>query len=246
MTIGNVLYLQYLEKFNQPLGRFIESGVASPWSETFYINESTKKRVSTGSKFPAVFFLDSRVFRYGQIEIPKTTITTPLPIVNFIGDTNKIRIFASQYFDSIHGALPFISKKRFYLNLLNPLAQPRADVSLLLLCMKLITWSPSESNGKLEGPQTAAYFMAKRFVLEIETAGILTVPVLQACILLTIYEIGHAIYPSAYISIGACVRHSSALGIHGREVEHVTDTSLWIEQEERKRVWWAVIIIDRF
>jgi len=137
-----------------------------------------------------------------------------------------------------------ISKKRFYHNLLNPLAQPRADVSLLLLCMRLITWSPSE-NPNVKEPQTSGYFMAKRFLLEIETAGILTLQALQGCILLTIYEIGHAIYPAAYISIGICVRLATALGIHGKVMPHVSDISAWVEQEERRRVWWSVVILDR-
>jgi hypothetical protein len=137
-----------------------------------------------------------------------------------------------------------ICKKRLHENLRNPFAPPRADVSLLLLCMKLITWYPSE-NSNVKDPQTSAYFMAKRFLLEVETAGILSLQVLQGNILLAMYEIGHAIYPAAYITVGMCTRLATALGIHGKVVLHVTETSVWMEQEERRRVWWVVMILDR-
>jgi hypothetical protein len=65
--------------------------------------------------------------------------------------------------------MPFISKKRFVQSVLSPLAQPRADAALLILCMKLITRSPSEQ-GVIEEPETPTYLAAKRFLFELEAA----------------------------------------------------------------------------
>ena len=42
----------------------------------------------------------------------------------------------------------------------------------------------------MEDPQMALYFTSKRFFLEIETVGILTMQVVQACILLALYSFG--------------------------------------------------------
>lgn len=133
----------------------------------------------------------------------------------------------------------------FYKNVLNPLATLRADVALLLLCMKLIVGSPSEHEAT-DDPQSMLYLSAKRFLLDVELTGILTLQASQACILLTLYELGHAIYPSAYISIGACARYVTALGIDGKRRSHTTDAAVWIKQEEQRRTWWAVVILDRF
>jgi Fungal specific transcription factor domain len=197
------------------------------------------------SKVPAVFFLDSKLFQHSQMVIPNVTLPAPLSVVSLIGDTTAIRLVASQYFESIHIWLPFISKIRFYKNVLNPLSQLRADVALLVLCMKLITESPSQHEAT-DDPQTRAYLTAKRFLLDLELTGILTLQVSQACILLTLYELGHAIYPSAYISIGTCARYVMALSINGKKGPYTTDASVWMKQEEQRRTWWAVVIFDRF
>jgi hypothetical protein len=199
---------------------------------------------SRETKIPAVFFLDFELFQQNPIEISNIILPIPPSVVSLIRDTTAIRLVASQYFGSIHIWLPFISKMRFYKNVLNTLSQPRADVALLLLCMKLIAASPSEQEA-VEGPQSRLYLTAKRFLLDIELAGILTLQASQACILLTLYELGHAIYPSAYVSIGACARYVMALGIDGKKRSHTTDASLWMKQEEQRRTWWAVVILDR-
>lgn len=200
-----------------------------------------------GSQFPVAFFLDSTLFRQSQMQVPLPILPVPSSILNLTGTLHDIKLVANEYFDSIHIWLPFISKIRLHQSILSqasPLSQPRADVAILLLCMKLVIWNPSE-NGVFDNPRNQRYFAAKRFLLEIETAGVLTVQAAQACILLTLYELGHAIYPAAYLSIGTCARYAMALGFNGKVTPHTVEGSEWIKQEERRRVWWAVVILDR-
>jgi hypothetical protein len=163
-------------------------------------------------------------------------------MADYVGD---IRHVAAEFFDKIHVWMPIISKKRFYENLLNPLMQPRTDVALLIYCMKLITAPPSE-NKDGGNPKTAAYLNAKRFLLEAEIAGILSLQLLQAGLLVTIYEVGHAIYPLAYTSVGTLARYGVSLGINGKRQAGSTEQFTWVEEEERRRVWWAILILDRF
>ena len=203
----------------------------------------TKLRTGV-SKFPPVYFLDSKLFRHSQAVLPTTDFPIPSSVSALIGDLAARRAVANEYFNTIHIWFPFISKKRFLLRLLNQFAQPRADVSLLILCMKLITWSPSE-HGILEEPETPSYLTAKRLFLELEAAGTLTLQMAQACILLTVYEMGHAIFPAAYISVGTSFRYVMALGLNGKVTPHTTDPTMWMMQEERRRVWWTAIILDR-
>ncbi|KAF3060815.1 hypothetical protein CFAM422_010825 [Trichoderma lentiforme] len=96
-----------------------------------------------------------------------------------------------------------------------------------------------------------AYKRAKQMYFEMETSGNLSLRVLQAGILIALYETGHAIYPAAYLSVGACVRYGIALGIDKLVVESdgahdrlqmYTQT----EVEEQRRVWWALLLLDRF
>jgi hypothetical protein len=65
-------------------------------------------------------------------------------------------------------------------------------------------------------------------------------------LLTLIYELGHAIYPAAYMSIGSCVRLALALELEKQRQLDLDSSQYDLEdQEERRRVWWAVIILDR-
>ena len=140
--------------------------------------------------------------------------------------------------------MPIISIKRFYDHLLNPLSYPRPDITMLLFCMKLILWSPSQLGSD---PKTPAYRSAKQFLLDAEITGMLTVQLLQARLLVSLYELGHAIYPAAYMSIGACAKCGLALGLERPKTAHLNEASLTsLTEEERRRVWWTCVILDRY
>ncbi|UKZ45883.1 hypothetical protein TrVGV298_000076 [Trichoderma virens] len=97
-----------------------------------------------------------------------------------------------------------------------------------------------------EGPRCNAYYAIKNSLLEAENSCVLELRVLQAIILIALYELGHAIYPAAYLTVGYCVRYGSALGIH-KAVEQYSEEAFSItESEERRRSWWAVLVLDRF
>jgi hypothetical protein len=98
-----------------------------------------------------------------------------------------------------------------------------------------------------------------------EDQGVISIRVLQAALLLSLYEVGHAIYPAAFLTVGKCARLGQALGIHDRRnVTQMFPTSSdsapplkfqdgwllipsvsWSAMEEIRRTWWGVIILDR-
>jgi hypothetical protein len=190
-----------------------------------------------------VFFLDADIFQRGHLEIPKVSIPVPFYVREVIGDDAEIRNVALKYFDTIHTYFPIISKQRFYSNLMNPLAQPRADVALLVLCMRLVT--SSYSTKEIRMASLPEYFTAKKFYSAVEAAGTCSTQVLQAGILIAFYEFAHAIYPAAYLSIGVCARYGIS---YGMDESGFPDSGAlnWIEAEEKRRVWWAVLILDRY
>lgn len=132
------------------------------------------------------------------------------------------------------------------MHMMNPLTRPRPDVKLLLCAMSLISWSPYQ-HGMRSTPRTSEYLSLKRAFLDAELAGLLTIPLLQAMILTSVYELGHAIYPAAYISIGSCVRLGLALELEKQSQQRLDLTLSEMEEaEEERRVWWAVVILDRY
>lgn len=56
---------------------------------------------------------------------------------------------------------------------------------------------------------------AKQGFAGLEIGGIMSETVLQASLLILLYEIGHGIYPSAFLSAGSCVRYGHAIGLGG-------------------------------
>lgn len=82
---------------------------------------------------------------------------------------------------------------------------------------------------------------------ELEGQGHNSLDLIQARLFITMFEIGHGIYPAAYISIGSLVRAmdahalfsepNSALGHSATEQEY---------QEECKQTWLGILIADRF
>lgn len=124
--------------------------------------------------------------------------------------------------------------------MLNLLSLPRPDLLLLLLCMKLILWLPSEHE---DGPDTALYHAAKQFYLKIEMAGVMSVQTLQAGILIAHYEFGHAMYPSAFMSVGAAVRQGYVLGINPKHTPCSKNRPLGLNWKKGR---WTVLVLDRY
>ncbi|KAM6506559.1 hypothetical protein FSOLCH5_013533 [Fusarium solani] len=66
-------------------------------------------------------------------------------------------------------------------------------------------------------------------------------------ILVALYEYSQAIYPAAWMTVGACARYADLLGITSdREDWDLMDKcTTWTEAEERRRVWWGIYTLDR-
>lgn len=189
-----------------------------------------------------MYFLDPRVLQHSRIQAPEHSIRISPHVSSLLGDAGDTLNLALYFFDTIHVWLPIISKKRFF-ELDNHQPSLRPDLQFLLICMKLVTSVLPEHPSS---PRTSLYYMAKQLHLEMEMAGILSIQVLQAGILISMYELGHAIYPSAFLSIGACARYAYALGMNKGAMSALSQPFTWVEWEERRRLWWAIVILDRY
>lgn len=190
---------------------------------------------------PTILFLDPDLLRLGQVETLHNAPVIPQHLLQLIGSLDEIRFTADNFFGHIHQWMPFISKKRFYNLYMQPSFHSQPDVALLLLALKLITTLPLPD---LPNPHTALYHTIKHFYLEVE--GSFSLLVLQAGILVALYELGHGIYPAAFLSIGQCARYAHALGINTSHAVPATRVLTLVEVEERRRVWWAIVILDRY
>ena len=192
--------------------------------------------------YPSVYFLDSKIARLYQIKLPDFERPLPPYISSIIGDFSQRLSTAKIFFESIHKWLPIVSKKHFYENI-SPLCPVRPDYALLIMCMGLTCWVPEPH---IRDARTSAYLAAKRYQLDLETSGVLSIQALQAGILIATFELGHAIYPSAFLSVAACARHGTALGLDWDSNCTWNKPLCWVDVEEQNRVWWAVVLLDRY
>ncbi|KAL7810270.1 hypothetical protein V8C44DRAFT_332777 [Trichoderma aethiopicum] len=204
------------------------------------------------SSFPALYFVDPPVFHNHHVEIPRPSDRLPSYVVGELGSSLQHEFIGRLFFHTIHTWFPMISRKRFYEDLHEALESSgvAADFGFLLLAMKLMTWRPPsmEGDAPAEGPnaRTATYRAAKQFCFELEAAGMISLRVLQGMLLVALYEVGHAIYPAAFMSVAACVRYAHALGIQPGGMQRLKLSLTWVEEEERKRIWWSAFLLDRF
>ncbi|KAL3422128.1 fungal specific transcription factor domain-containing protein [Phlyctema vagabunda] len=164
------------------------------------------------NRFPAIAFLDAESFTYGQVSVPKPAIEISQDVLEILGDGSAVQAVCAEYFTTVHRWMPIISQKRLSRNMLNPLWEAGSDLALLFLCMKLIISRPQDG---IESSQNPIYLSAKRFIALMEATGMVSLIVLQANLLVTLFEYGQAIYPAAWMSAGWCVRYGNLCGING-------------------------------
>ncbi|EGX93469.1 fungal specific transcription factor, putative [Cordyceps militaris CM01] len=187
-------------------------------------------------------FLDPDVFRHAQLQLPALQIDSLLTddITATVGGIADIRTIAQKHFATVHVWMPIVSKVLFYKLLLKRLTYNRAELHLLLLAMKL------SGDVVTKTPQTQLYEVTKQFQHSAQNSGIFSLLVLQAGIFIACYELGHGIYPAAFMSISSCARYAAALGVDSSVSGHVEAKIETLDLEECRRAWWTILAMDRF
>lgn len=210
-------------------------------------NASQFQPVSSTSSFAvhaAISFLAPDLFREAGLETPRLDLGIPDEVSLHLGDSQQVLETASKFFQMTW--MPIVSRKRHLAAILNPLSPSRRPTVLLNLCMKLCCLPVNDDEGR---KRASLYRLIKKFYSEVESTEDLCVQVLQAAIFIAVFEIGDAIYPTAYLTVGGCARYGIAMGLDkinktrlGGEHNH---TVSWMEIEEKRRVWWAILNLDR-
>lgn len=181
-------------------------------------------------------FLDYDFFKASRLVTQAVPHPLNVDVDRFLQADLDVHDIAGAYFERVHPWMPIFSRRLFYQHLLNPLAGGKTtDSQLVLLSMKLASLESPQSNSGLHAT-------LKDALVHLVGRGHLTLYALQASIMLALFEIGHAIYPSAYFSVGFCARLATALGVDRTIYE---SSGPWADIEEARRCWWAILIMDR-
>lgn len=195
----------------------------------------------TGANFLTERFLDPEGFRSAQLKVPELDVDYLITkdVSDFVGDVANIKAISDKFFDSVHEWMPIVSKIQFLANLVSSLTHKRAELFFLILAMKLVCEPGSSS-------RTPLYQVTKRLQHQIGNSGVLSLRVVQASVLIIIYELGNGIYPSAFLSIASAARYASAVDLDKSILYREISGISWPELEERRRAWWSLLVLDRY
>lgn len=218
-------------------------------SSTPFVSLEVPSTSENTTSATALYFIAPHIFQQAQLELPQIHLSIPAKLTPFQNDSSRIRSIASNFFDSIHWWMPVISKRGFFAHLLNPLSQRRSGLNLLIICMQLCC-EPDLGSATGTHDAKTLYNNAKRLHFEMEASGVFSLRLLQAGILIALYELGQAIYPAAYLTVGSCARYATAIGVDQlRDDDTLSgygNSRTLSEVEERRRAWWIILFLDRF
>lgn len=194
-----------------------------------------------------LFFLDADLFVGHHHRVPQIHLSLPKSISDHLkikyDQQQHIEWLLSGYFDTVHIWMPVISKMRLT-RILSRGGDTKEDTAFLLCCIDLLLHVPASGSSPENLP---LYRCVKSFMLHLELERLQSLMIVQGGILLAVYELGHAIYPAAYTTIAVCARLGIALGMHNQEAPQLLQNyKYWTTWEEKIRVWWMILILDRY
>ena len=161
-----------------------------------------------------------------------------------IGTVDRMDAISTEFFTGTHQRMPAISRIRFLEELQTWHNEPPADFAALCLSILLLQQIPS---GKSTIIQSPLYITVKHFINLLEASDGLSLDLVHCRSLVSFYEMGHGLHAQAYVSIAAAARSARALGLHRTMRRDFFDAeSNKMTLEERRRLWWGIVIMDRF
>lgn len=185
-------------------------------------------------------FMDPELFALAQLELPTLNLESLVTeeVERLVGDVREIQATSQFFFETVHSWMPIVCKIGFSQSLLKRMTHQRAEFFLLVLSMKLCSSRVTEARSHF-------YQLVRQYYADLERSGVMSLLVLQAGVLIALYEMGHGLYPDAYLSVSECARYGAALGVDKTIVSRGATSTKWPDLEEARRVWWSILVLDR-
>lgn len=155
------------------------------------------------------------------------------------------------FFNGFCRSYPFLCKQRYLTSMGHP---PPLQPYIFL---RYAIWTVAAASSKQYRQYTSIFYQRARKYLERHTTNerniaASMVAYVQAWIIISQYEYGAMQFPRAWISVGVACRTVSMLQLHCIDA-HIVGVKQclppakdWIEIEERRRTFWAAMIMDRY
>lgn len=112
------------------------------------------------------------------------------------------------------------------------------ELANLLLSMYLVTRTPGELLSTND-MKSSLYFESKTLHTFLASSGSSSIEIVQAGLLISLYEQGHGMVEAAQITTAVCMRIATKTKALHRE------NSPGIQNTEFGRLWWGLVTLDR-
>jgi hypothetical protein len=154
--------------------------------------------------------------------------------------------FMNLYFTSTHSWMAIVRKERFIKRVEASKQKAEAEVAILLLCMRLIAEPFNFAKTDGDASRDTLYQAAKHLHGIIQASKGPSLELIQAGILIALFEHNAAMSDIAYESLINCYDMSRLLG---NDTPYNSSRSKYCHvsasDEERRRTYWGIVVLDR-
>ncbi|KAJ2974692.1 hypothetical protein NQ176_g5924 [Zarea fungicola] len=222
----------------------MQQGLANMFSmqkECEYPPQSQEPEAPDLDSFSGVYWMTDS-FQTGPAQIHDAIQAR---IARVLGSLETRHCKAVDYFQSTHKWLPIIDETLYYQRLSATRTDKDSQFDLLSLCMLLT--GVLHRNGEIPSEMMSLYIYAKGAVTCMELVDACSLDLLQCRLLLTVFEIGHGLYPAAYVSVGSNLRTAETIGINAEADTELLGMVGYPERvQEAKCTWMAIMVTSRY
>lgn len=165
-------------------------------------------------------------------------------LLDILVNRSRVREAVSLYFNTVNLWFTIIEKADFERQLEDAWDNLPAEVSILALCMALIARPPNQKPSK--GMGDTVYHSTKAILSLVQSKVPMSIKLLQAELLVAMYEFSQSMPQQSYMSVGRCLHMAKAFGWHnGRLWSDVNPAPASpIELKRYSILSWAIVYVD--
>lgn len=164
-------------------------------------------------------------------------------LLDILVNRPRVREAVSLYFNGVNTWFTIIERAGFERQLETTWDKLPAEASAMALCMALIAHPPNQKPSK--GMGDTAYHSTKAILSLVQSKVPMSIQLLQAELLVALYEFSQSMPQQAYLSLGRCLHMAKAFGWHS--------SSFWANEGQASPpaalklcsvVMWAIVYVD--
>lgn len=164
-------------------------------------------------------------------------------VLDILGNQHRAREAVAAYFEGVNRWFTIVDQPGFEVRFDDMWEKPSAETCVLVLAMSIVASPPSPKSGK--GMGDAVYHSTKAILSLVQSSLPMSTQLLQAELLVALYEFSHSMPQQAYLSLGRCVHMARAFGWHNKTFwSDVQRASGPRELKLCSILWWEIVYVD--